>query len=69
MELLNDAIIVSVDFTRGKDVGVMVVGRKLFGENADIINAFQGEEAYELYRKLVTKSELMTEKKEEEADE
>ena len=56
MELLNDAIIVSVDFTRGRDVGVLVVGRKLFGEEVQIINAFQGEEAYELYHKLVTKN-------------
>ena len=57
MELLNDCILVSIDFTHGGDADVLIVGRKLFGESVDIINAFQGEEARELYKKLVTKKE------------
>lgn len=34
---------------------VLVVGRKTTGEYPVIINAFQGEEAKELYKKLVEK--------------
>jgi hypothetical protein len=57
MELLSDCILVSIDFTHGKETGVLIVGRKRLGESVDIINAFQGEEAWELYKKLVTKKE------------
>lgn len=52
-----DCILVSVDFTHGKDVGILVVGRKAPGKDVEIINALQGEEAYELYKKLITKKE------------
>lgn len=48
-----DSIIVSVDFSNGKDVGVLIVGRQKNGK-VDIINAFQGEEAESLYTKLTT---------------
>lgn len=48
-----DSIIVSVDFSNGKDVGVLIVGRQQNGK-VDIINAFQGKEAEELYSKLTT---------------
>ena len=41
--------------TSDKDTGVLVVGRKRKNESIEIINAFQGEEALELYKKLVTK--------------
>ena len=34
---------------------VLIVGRKTPGEVPDIINAFQGAEAEELYRKLTEK--------------
>lgn len=53
---VNESLIVGVDFTRGEDVGVLIVGRQTKGK-IDIINAFQGEEAYALYEKLVTKKE------------
>jgi len=33
----------------------MVVGRKRMNQSVEIINAFQGDEARELYEKLVTK--------------
>lgn len=42
----TDSVIVSWDFSRGKDVGSQKNGR------VDVINAYQGKEAYELYRKL-----------------
>lgn len=52
---ITDTILVSFDFTHGKDKSVLIVGRKTPGQVVDIINAFQGEEAEELYKKLVTK--------------
>lgn len=47
----TDSVIVSWDFSRGKDVGVLIVGSQKNGQ-VDVINAYQGKEAYELYRKL-----------------
>lgn len=50
-----DSILVSVDFSNNNDTGVMVVGRKRMNQSVEIINAFQEDEARELYEKLVTK--------------
>lgn len=50
-----DTLLVSVDFSRGVDTGVLIVGRKHPNEAVTIVNAFQGEEALELYNKLITK--------------
>lgn len=50
-----DSILVSVDFSNKNDTGVMVVGRKRMNQSVEFINAFQGDEARELYEKLVTK--------------
>lgn len=50
-----DSILVSVDFSNKNDTGVMVVGRKRMNQSVEIINAFQGDEARELYEKLITK--------------
>lgn len=52
--MINDCILVSVDFTNGKDKSILLVGRKRPDQSAEIINAFQGKEAEELYHKLVT---------------
>lgn len=54
----NDTLIISTDFSNGKDVGVLIVGRKHPNQAVDIVNAFQGEEAEMLYKKLVTKKEV-----------
>lgn len=51
----TDALIIGYDFSHGKDNTVLVIGRKRPNETVEIINAFQGEEAEELYEKLVTK--------------
>ncbi len=48
----TDTILVSVDFSHSRDVGVLIVGRKLMNQSVEIINAFQGAEAEELYLKL-----------------
>lgn len=50
----SGSFIVSWDFSNGEDTGVLIVGKKLLGKNAVVINAFQGEEALELYQKLAT---------------
>ena len=42
--------IVSWDFS-DEDVGVLIVGHQENG-NVDIVNAFQGEEAYNIYKML-----------------
>lgn len=52
MEPTSGAYIVSWDFS-DEDVGVLIVGKQTKGK-VEIVNAFQGEEAYELYKKLST---------------
>ena len=56
MTNLSDTLLVSISFS-DKDTGVLVVGRKRKNQSIEIINAFQGEEALDLYKKLVTKKE------------
>lgn len=50
------AYVVAWDFTRGNDVGVLIVGRQEKGK-MDIVNAFQGQEAMDIYEKLTDKKE------------
>ena len=57
-----DSILVSVDFSNKDGTGVLIVGRKRMNQSVDIINAFQGDEARELYKKLVTKKKKEGEK-------
>ena len=52
---INESLLVGADFTNGEDVGVLIVGRKRPNQSVDIINAFQGKEAEELYIKLISK--------------
>lgn len=47
------SVIVSWDFSRGEDVGVLIVGSQKNGR-VDVINAYQGKEAYELYQKIMS---------------
>ena len=49
----SDTILVSFDYTHG-DIPVLIVGRKKKGE-IEVINAFKGEEAKELYQRLTAK--------------
>lgn len=50
--LPNDTLLVGFDFTHGEDNKVMIIGHKE-GEYLKIVNAFSGDEAYELYKKLI----------------
>lgn len=49
-----DSLIISIDTTNGKDNTVLIVGRKRPTQEMEIVNAFQGEEALELYSRLST---------------
>lgn len=51
----SDSLIVGYDFDFEKETGVLVVGQKRPNQSVDIINAFQGKEAIDLYKKLITK--------------
>lgn len=46
------SLLIGVDFSKGEDVGVLIVGERING-NTKIINAFQGQEAIDIYKKLV----------------
>lgn len=50
-----ESLLIGFDSTNGKDNTVLIVGRKTPGEIVEVVNAFQGEEAIELYKKLTTK--------------
>lgn len=56
MAKISDTLLVAIDF-HDPDHGVLVVGRKKPKQAIEIVNAFQDEEALELYKKLVTKKE------------
>ena len=58
---INESLLVGVDFTNDEDVGVLIVGRKRPNQSVDIINAFQGKEAEELYNKLIGKKGVLEE--------
>lgn len=60
MTNLSDTLLVSISFS-DKDTGVLVVGRKRKNQSIEIVNAFQGDKALELYKKLVTKKEKSNE--------
>lgn len=49
-----DSILIGVDFSNNDDIGCLIVWRKRMNQSVEIINAFQGKEAKELYEKLVT---------------
>lgn len=54
---MEDCVLVSVSFPEdgNKDSGVLIVGRQTKNGHVDIINAFQGEEARELYKKITSR--------------
>lgn len=54
MENKSDTFLVSFDYTHG-NIPVLIVGRRGKEKEIDIINAFQGDEAKELYKRLAEK--------------
>ena len=47
----SGAVIVSWDFSHGRDQDILLVGKQKNGQ-VEVINAFQGPEAFTLWRKL-----------------
>lgn len=52
MNETHGALIVSWDFSHGADI--LLVGRKMPKKDVEVINAFQGKEAHDIYEKLTT---------------
>ena len=48
------SLLVSFDKSDKDNSCVLIVGEKNLGQNVEIVNAFQGEEAEELWNKLIT---------------
>lgn len=54
---INDTLLISIDASNGEDIAVLIVGRQEPNKALEIVNAFQGQAALDLYEKLVTKNE------------
>lgn len=54
---MTDSIIVGYDYNEPMDNAVLIVGKKLPDTSVDIINAFHGDKAKELWAKLTDKKE------------
>ena len=54
MNSITDTLLVSIDLALNQDNAVLLVGRKKPNQTVEIVNAFQGKEAVELYNRLVT---------------
>lgn len=52
----SGSVIASWDFSNGKDDGVLIIGVQHPKKPVEIINAFQGEEAEELMKKLTIRN-------------
>lgn len=55
MNQTNGAYIVAWDFSRGDDQGVLIIGEQRDGK-MNIVNAFQGNEAHDIYERLSMKN-------------
>jgi hypothetical protein len=51
------SLIIGYDIDHSTDNTVLIVGKREPNQSVKVINAFEGEEAYELYKKLITKKE------------
>ena len=54
MKSLTDTLLVSIDLSASENNAVLIVGRKKPNQSVEIVNAFDGEEAVALYKKLAT---------------
>ena len=52
--LLTDTLLVSINASTNGDETVLLVGRKRLNESVEIVNAFQGKDAMDLYEQLIT---------------
>ena len=54
---ITSSVIVAFDYKADSDTATLIVGQKNPKQDVAIINAFQGETAKELWKKLTTKEE------------
>jgi len=54
----HGSYLVSWDFTRGKDKTILLVGAKAPGKDVEIVNAYEGAEAFELIKQLSGKNNI-----------
>ena len=54
MPRLSDTVLVSFNRESPTSDSILIVGRKRKNQSVEIINAFQGDEAVELYNRLTT---------------
>ena len=52
--LPNDVLLVGFDLTHGDNNRILIVGRKAYNEQIEIVNAFEGDKAYDIYKLLTT---------------
>lgn len=52
---MQDTVLISYVNSVKSDNPILLVGRKRMNQTTEVINAFQGDEATELYKRLVTK--------------
>lgn len=57
---LSDTLLVSISMS-DPDNGVLIVGRKRKDKTVDVVNAFQGEKAREIYNMLTRKENKVRE--------
>lgn len=57
---MEDSIIIGIDLSKGNVNNVMTVGRIRNDQSIDIVNVFQGDEARELYEKLIANKSSLT---------
>lgn len=50
----TDSMLIGFNRMLGEDIATLLVGKKRENGSVEIINAFEGEEAIELYEKLIT---------------
>lgn len=55
MSELKDSLLISIDILSGEDKALLIVGKKKLNKPVDIINAFEGEDAIQIYKMLITK--------------
>lgn len=58
MSELKDSLLISIDILNSEDKALLIVGKKKPNKPIEIINAFEGEDAIRLYRKLITKKKV-----------
>lgn len=57
MSKISEAVVVSIDYDESENNGILLVGRKKGKGPIEIINAFYGPEALDIYKKLTTAKE------------